>query len=139
MKSEYLISICIPSYNRPVELKRLLESIDSTKPELIQIVVCEDKAPKRQEVASVVTLFQNTTVYDLRYIENETNLGYDKNLRQLINYANGEYIMFMGDDDMFVPEALDKYIDFLQEHHHCGYILRSYRSLYKDGSVQYFR
>jgi len=28
MDSNFMFSICIPSYNRPAELKRLLDSID---------------------------------------------------------------------------------------------------------------
>ena len=139
INQSFLISICIPSYNRPLELKRLLESIDTKNSEIIQIVVCEDKSPARQEVAKVVEDFKTASKYQVKYIENEVNLGYDKNLKALINNADGEYIMYMGDDDMFIPNALDQYIEFLLKNKDCGYILRSYRNIYKDGSEEYFR
>ena len=140
MKTElYLISICIPSYNRSAELKSLLESIDTRHSGLIQIVICEDRSPARDEVAKVVENYKTTTNYPVKYIENEENLGYDKNLKALIYHAEGEYIMYMGDDDMFIPNALNKYIEFLLENRDCGYILRSYRNVYKDGSIEYFR
>ena len=45
-----LFSICIPSYNRPAEIRRLLDSIDTMYVDGIEIVICEDKAPKRLEV-----------------------------------------------------------------------------------------
>lgn len=139
MEEQYLISICIPSYNRPKELRRLLDSIDSNRKDLIQIVICEDKSPARQEIFKVVNSFKSKNVYDVKYIENEKNLGYDKNLKTLIQHADAEFVMFMGDDDMFITGALDKYIDFLIVNKDCGYILRSYRSVYKDGSTEYFR
>ncbi len=139
MYNQYLISICIPSYNRPKELKRLLESIDSTQTGLIQVVICEDKSPKREEVREIVSGFQKLSKYAVKYIENEINLGYDRNLKALIQNADGEYIMFMGDDDMYISGALDKYIDFLKTNRDCGYVLRSYRNIYKDGSIEYFR
>lgn len=139
MNNQYLISICIPSYNRPQELKRLLESIDVTLTGLIQIVICEDKSPKREEVQEIVNEFQKISQYQLKYIENKNNLGYDKNLRELIYNAEGEYVMYMGDDDMFISGALDQYIDFVKQNRCCGYILRSYCNIYKDGSVEYFR
>ena len=48
--NNFLISICIPSYNRPAELMGLLQSIDSENNDLIQILICEDKSPKRNEI-----------------------------------------------------------------------------------------
>lgn len=137
--NNFLISICIPSYNRPAELMGLLQSIDSENNDLIQILICEDKSPKRNEIKNVVSSFKDKTSYSVKYLENLQNFGYDKNLRELINNADGEYILFMGDDDQFIPKALDKYIDFLNQHRNFGYILRSYRNVYKDGSIEYFK
>lgn len=134
-----LISICIPSYNRPTEIRRLLDSIDTTHTDEVEIVICEDKAPKREEVRQQVTDFKSTTKYAVNYIENEVNCGYDKNLRNLIRAAKGHFVMFMGDDDLFVPGAFDVFFDFAKEHSDCGYILRSYRNNYADGSHQDFQ
>lgn len=134
-----LISICIPSYNRPAEIRRLLDSIDSKRVEDIEVVICEDRAPKRDEVRAQVEDFKRSTKYIVNYIENVNNCGYDKNLRNLINHATGLFIIFMGDDDLFMPNALDEYIKFVETHKHCGYILRSYRNIYADGSHEDFR
>ena len=62
------LSICIPSYNRPQTLLRLLRTID-TKAKDVQIVICEDKAPKRLEVRAAVEEFKKETSYDVKYIE----------------------------------------------------------------------
>lgn len=134
-----LFSICIPSYNRPAEIRRLLDSIDTMYVDGIEIVICEDKAPKRLEVRKQVEDFKSQSKYDVVYVENEDNCGYDCNLRNLINNASGEFILFMGDDDLFVSGALDKFYDFVYKHKDCGYILRSYRNNYADGSHQDFR
>ena len=139
MKSDKLVSICIPSYNRPVELRRLLDSIDSTQVDEIEIVICEDKAPKREEVRAQVDDFKKRSLYQVVYIENEENCGYDKNLRNLINNANGEFVIFMGDDDMFIPGQLDGYLNYISQNRDCGYILRCYKNIYKDGSVAEFK
>lgn len=72
MDKKIFISICIPSYNRPEDLKRLLESVDS-KNDNVEIVIREDKAPLRQEVRRVVDDFKRTTKYKVTYIENEIN------------------------------------------------------------------
>lgn len=129
------LSICIPSYNRPSELKRLIESIDCKFTDL-EICICEDNAPKRLEVREAVNSIE--TIYEVNYYENEKNLGYDANLRELISKAKGKWVIFMGDDDVFIPHELDKYIDFLKKSEECGYILRSYKNKYKDGSEEAF-
>jgi glycosyltransferase, family 2 len=136
---EKFFSLCIPSYNRPVEIRRLLDSIDTTHIDEVEIVICEDNAPKREEVRAQVQDFISKTKYEVNYIENEVNCGFDKNLRNLIRAANGYYIMFMGDDDLFMPKAFDKFFDFAKVHSDCGYILRSYRNNYADGSHQDFQ
>ena len=82
MNNQYLISICIPSYNRPSGLKRLLESIDTKYVNEVQIVVCEDMAPKRVDVYKVVNKFIKYSKYNLKYIENPENYGHGRNMRE---------------------------------------------------------
>ena len=139
MNSQYFVSVCIPSYNRPGELRRLLESIDTKRARMVQIVICEDKAPKRLEVRSIVETFIEQTIYDVKYVENLENFGHGKNLRECIRQADGEYVIFMGDDDMFIPEALDEFYTFLSEHRDCGYVLRSSRQSLGNGKYEYFK
>jgi abequosyltransferase len=133
-----LLSICIPSYNRPEELKRLIQSVDCN-PVDIEIVICEDLAPKRLEVRGVVDGFSQSSAYLTRYFENIINRGFDGNLRRLIECANGEYVMFMGDDDLFVPGTLERYIEFLKKNRDKPYILRAYLTEIPNGQTEYFR
>jgi len=139
MKEQVLISICIPSYNRPTELKRLLQSIDSKYVNGIQIVICEDNAPKRIDVRKIVHAFINSSKYDVKYIENPSNFGHGKNFRECILQADGEFVMFMGDDDIFIPHAFDLFYDFVESNTTIGYFLRSYAGLETNKKVQYFR
>ena len=133
-----LLSICIPSYNRPLELKRLLQSIDCS-PEGVEIIISEDLAPNRLEIREIVSQFSKISTYDIKYFENESNLGFDGNLRRLIEHANGVFVMFMGDDDMFVANQLSKYIEFLKSNIDKPYILRAYLTDVKDTRTEYFR
>ena len=134
-----LVSIAIPAYNRPLELLRLLESIDSTQSEKIEIIICEDKSPKREEINDAVKKFTSQTNYKVKYFENEINLGYDKNLKELVSKSSGDFIVFMGDDDTFIPNALDKQITFLENNNSLGYMLKSHQHIFKDGRIEKFR
>lgn len=131
------LSICIPSYNRPAQLLRLLRTID-TKAADIQIVICEDKAPRREEVRAAVEEFKRETSYEVKYIENEVNKGYDWNIRDFIIQADGEYNMYMGDDDGFIPGALDQMIEFLRSHRELGYVMRSSRTTLDGELMRYY-
>ena len=87
MEKDFFVSICIPSYNRPEELYRLLKSIDC-KAEGVEVLVCEDKAPKRDKVRAAVERFKTETDLYVKYVENEVNCGYDRNLRECIKNAD---------------------------------------------------
>ena len=139
MKSTFL-SICIPSYNRPNELIRLLRSLPKDVYNDVEIVISEDKSPKRTEINIAVQKFKLSNP-DLKiiYSENESNLGYDLNLKELIKKASGEFIMFMGDDDTFIKTNLSKYIDFLKDNTEVGYILRRYTIIDYNNKKENFR
>jgi len=133
-----LLSVCIPAYNRPKELKRLLESIDADSDDL-EILIIEDHSPGRSKIADVVNDFIESSGYCVRYEENENNLGYDHNIRKLVATASGDYILFMGDDDLFIQGALDKYLEFIRQNKEYPYILRSYISVHGNGIVETFK
>ena len=138
MNKSPLVSICIPSFNRPKQLQDLLNSLDCDQNK-VEIIICEDKAPKRMEVRETVKDFQKNSKYTIEYRENDTNLGFDGNLRNLIQHATGKFIIFMGDDDLFVPGKLDMFIKFLEENNNFKYILRSYLTIHKNGTAEFFR
>ncbi|MBT3721757.1 MAG: glycosyltransferase family 2 protein [Gammaproteobacteria bacterium] len=133
-----ILSICIPSYNRPKQLAELLQTIDCNISD-IEVVICEDLAPKRVEVRAVIEDFINSSDLSVHYFENEYNLGFDGNIRRLVECAHGEYVMFMGDDDLFVGDALDNFIAFIKINRDKKYILRTYLTMHDDGQTEYFR
>lgn len=139
-ESKFFLTICIPSYNRPEGLNRALESVDSEKyANELQILVCEDCAPKRSEVRAVAEAFKANSKYAFKYVENEVNLGHGKNWRHCAHEAEGEYLMYIGDDDMVAPKALDPFMEWLHQHDDLGYVCRSYQTLNPDGSITYNR
>lgn len=115
-----LFSICITSYNRVKELERMLNSVDSDKyMNEIEIIVSEDKSPKKELIKKVVDDYSSRSPYSVVFNSNENNLGYDRNLGKLKSLASGKFIIYMSDDDKFNPGMLDQYLDYLFEHD-CG-------------------
>lgn len=132
------ISIAIPSYNRPETLIELLQSIDFF-PNDIEIVICEDCSPRRNEIKDAVTSFKSISALNIQYFENAYNLGYDANLWELIKRTQGDYVIYMGDDDEFIPGALVKFYNFLKSNAQLGYVMKSHIAFGKDNSVEYYK
>ena len=139
MKPIPFLSICIPSYNRPIELRRLLASIPLSASAEIEIIIAEDKSPKREEVRNVAAEFHRQGVFEVRYIENSSNLGYDGNLRSLAKLARGTYIMYMGDDDTIETANLEVFLRFIKDNSDCAYVMKCHSFVHDSGVVEPFR
>lgn len=133
------ISICIPNYKRPQELARLLKTVDSKYLNEIEIIICDDKSPNGSEIREVASNFASKTKYKFTFIENKENYGYDRNLRELIKAATGKWIIFMGNDDEFVPGSLDKLLKFLKTNTKLGYVMKSHYFIHKNNKPELFR
>lgn len=119
-------SICIPAYNRAQHLKPLLDSIFSQSYKSFEIVVCEDMSREREQIESIVSEYSNAHPGKVRYFNNEINLGYDANIRNLVEKAQGEYCFFMGNDDLMCPGAMEHVHDLISRHENVGMVLKSY-------------
>ena len=125
-------SICIPAFNRPQELSDLLSSIASEPPGDWEIVVSEDSSPKRTEIAEVVQRFARAhELLNVRFLTTPANLGYDGNLRFLIDHAEGRYCVFMGDDDLWSAGALQQLTKVTDANPGLGVILRAWQTISK--------
>jgi len=136
-----LISVCIPAYNRAGVLPALLDSILSQDFSDFDIVIAEDCSPERPAIAAKAVEYQQRFGEKVKYHENPETLGYDGNLRRLIELATGDYVLFMGNDDLLAPGALAAVAAAVRERQDVGVVLRSYSSFVTDPAevVQVFR
>lgn len=126
MSGRRLFSVCIPAYNRARFLEALLESILSQDYPDLEVVICEDASPEREQISSVVGKFKQLYPRSITYHENERNLGYDANIRRLIEKASGRFCFFMGNDDLMCPGALTEVAGVLRRYYNVGLVLKSY-------------
>jgi len=133
-KNSFRISVCIPAYNRVEVLPQLLDSVLSQDYANYEVVICEDNSPQRDAIREAVAVFSERFPGKINYFENTGNLGYDANIRNLIEKASGEYCFFMGNDDLMRPGALGTVASALARHKNIGVVLRSYASF--DGAPE---
>lgn len=141
MNQRPLLTVCIPAYNRAGLLAPLLESILSQDFDDFDVLICEDGSPERAAIAGVVQRFQQMHPGRIHYEENAANLGYDGNIRRLVERARGHYCVFMGNDDLLCAGALASIAAAVQRQPDCGVVVRSYASFEEspDRFKQVFR
>src|SRR5579864_1136950 len=119
-----MFSVCIPAYNRARHLAPLLDSICSQSFDDYEIVICEDQSAEREQIAAIVRGYAYPG--RIRYFENAANLGYDGNIRNLVEKAAGQFCFFMGNDDLMCPGALEEAAAVIGRHPNVGLVLKSY-------------
>jgi abequosyltransferase len=136
-----LITVCVPAFNRANVLGDLLDSVMTQQGGNFDVLICEDGSPERDLIRKIVAAYQHRYPGQLEYQENAQNLGYDGNLRNLIQRARGDYCFFMGNDDLMCPGAIETVSSVLSRYPEVGVVLRSYAAFdgTSDNVVQTFR
>jgi abequosyltransferase len=134
MSKRPLLTVCIPAYNRSVLLRPLLDSIVLQSFQDYEVLICEDGSPERAAIREVAWSYQQSYPDRIRYEDNPTNLGYDGNIRRLVERAQGHYCVFMGNDDLLGEGALLRIADAVRTQPECGVVVRSYASFDVDPS-----
>jgi glycosyltransferase involved in cell wall biosynthesis len=101
-----LVSIVIPAYNRPHYLELALKSALAQTYQPIEIIICDDST--NNEVQAMVQAYQKQE-RQIHYVKNQTNL-FTKNFQKCFDLANGDYVNFLMDDDLFHPEKIEKMV-----------------------------
>jgi len=99
-----LISICIPTYNRPENLANCLNSLSLQTRKNFEVCVSDNCSKKN--ISKIIKVYKKKL--KLKYKRNNKNLGFAVNLLKASQMASGEFIWFLGDDDLLIPTAIEK-------------------------------
>lgn len=101
LRSEPLVSVIIPTYNRPAYLRDAIASVlHQTYPHL-EIIVSDDGS--RENPQAIVESFHDPRI---RFRRNATNLGIGLNATYAFQMAQGKYVASLNDDDLWHPDFL---------------------------------
>jgi glycosyltransferase involved in cell wall biosynthesis len=71
----------------------------------------------------------------IRYIRNETNVGYVKNILNAVSAASSEYIAIYHADDLFEPTIIEDEIELLLSSPDIGGVFVKHREFWNDKSI----
>jgi len=134
-KSTPILSICIPTFNRPINIYNLLSILTSQIDSLnIEIIVTDNST--NNETEKKIKAFQNQHE-NITYFKNEGNIGFAKSLKKAISLSNGNYIWTLSDDDIPNREAISKIVNLIS-HDDIGWIFFNFERLEFDTKKPFF-
>jgi|GEM_PF-1839090 len=114
---ETLLSICIPTYNRLIELKVTLKFLlfEIEDNHLVNVeVIISDNCSDDGTLPYLEQLKVDHPCLNVNI--NAENIGMIPNWKKAINLATGKYVWLLGSDDIIIPGTLPTLIRELQNH-----------------------
>ena len=104
-----LVSVIVPTYNRPDQLEETIKSIRAQTYPNVEIIVVNDCGADVEE--RITTLNRDRTI---TYVKHGTNRGLAAARNTGIKVARGKYIAYLDDDDLFYPRHVETLVRALE-------------------------
>ena len=102
------VSVIIPTYNRPKQLKRSIQSVLKQTYNDFDIIIVDDAST--EDISAVVKEFSDSR---LRYHRLKKNKGAAGARNEGTRLSDSEYIAFQDSDDEWLPDKLEKQMNYL--------------------------
>ena len=120
------VSLIIPTFNRPHLLPRCVSSAREAGSS-VEIVVVDDAS--HDETANVCQALR-----DIKYVRLDSNRGVAGARNEGLRASTSEYVGFLDDDDLRLPNSIDAQVNLLDAHLDAGMVYG--RALYGDEQCQ---
>ncbi len=127
-----IVSVIIPTYNRPNLLSQAIKSAINQIYTELQIIVVNDGGC---DVSSIIKQFSDSRI---QLIDRRENRGKAYSLNEAIAEAKGKYIAYLDDDDIYYPDHINCLVEAMENNSDCQAAYSdSYKTYYQilpDGS-----
>ncbi len=105
-----LVSIVMPSYNTAQYIAKSIQSVINQTYHNWELIIVDDCST--DDTDAVVADISDTRI---RYLKNEKNSGAAVSRNYALREAKGRWIAFLDSDDLWMPEKLEKQINFMEK------------------------
>lgn len=130
-RSQILLSVSIPTFNRAASLERTLGMIVSqlaNHQAVVEVVISDNCSSDNTE--EIATQYAAKHHY-IKYYKNAANMGVDRNFDAAVTRSSGEFVWILADDDYIEGHAIREIIDVILSNPTISVIFVNY-ALYKD-------
>ncbi len=126
------VSICIPTFEEPAVLRKLLDSVAIQDFKDFEVIITDDSSTR--DIERLVEEYRDPL--PIRYTRNERRLGTPDNWNESIRLARGEYIKIMHHDDWFSREdSLSTFVNLLRCNRDSSFAFSATKNVYEDGET----
>jgi glycosyltransferase involved in cell wall biosynthesis len=128
-----MVSVILPTFNRPQFLEKALESILNQTYKNFEIIVINDGGSDVENVVAKLNTRGNIV-----YVRLAKNIERSAARNAGIKIARGKYIAYLDDDDLFYPDHLETLVTTLQSGPHAVAYTDAYRAVQQmaDGTYR---
>ena len=116
MADNVKVSVIITTYGKPTKLKRAIDSIINQTYPNIELIVVDDNgfgSLNGIETEAIISNFSDKN--NIFYIKHDKNKNGAAARNTGIGKSTGEYIAFLDDDDIYLPQRIEKSMDFMKK------------------------
>lgn len=129
-----VVSVIVPTYNRPQYLSMALASVLQQSYRNLQVIVVNDGG---EDVSDILNSFSDPR---LKFINRNENRGKPYSLNEALNHAEGKYVAYLDDDDIYYPNHIETLVNTLEFQTDCQVVYSDFYKTYcritSDGSRQ---
>jgi glycosyltransferase involved in cell wall biosynthesis len=113
-----LVSVGIPTFNRPEDLSRTLACLQAQTYSNLEVLVSDNASPH----PAVAEVLEDVCKRDprIRFVRQERNIGACRNFQYVFDHTSAPYFMWMSDDDLWEPVFIERGVSALQANEGAG-------------------
>ena len=112
-----MVSVIIPTYNRCEDLNKLLHSIMESSYPNVEVIVVDNASTDATK--SVVSSYCSKAI-PLHYVYSNVNLNAGGGRAEGVRHAEGDYYLFIDDDNEIATDMIAELVKFLEQHLETG-------------------
>jgi glycosyltransferase involved in cell wall biosynthesis len=133
-----MVSVILTSYNRPSMLKEAIDSVLAQTYQDFELILLDDNS--NEETLKVIepylknpkiVFYQSNISKEDRYKESP----YARQINIGLKMAKGELISYLCDDDLYLPDRLEKMVKFLEEHPEAKVVYGRQKMVWENGDI----
>lgn len=127
-----LVSVGLPTYNRPERLRKALDCLISQTYTNLEIIVSNDHSPNKD----TYLILEEYSKKDprIKVYTQSHNLGIYANFYFVLQTANGKYFMYAQEDDLWEPEFIRSLVEQLENHPEQVMAMSATKRIDEDGN-----